>query len=126
MSDLATVEVERRRGVAVARVVGEIDASNAALVKAQILDGVGNEGPGLVIDLSAAGYIDSAGIRALFDTGGRLQVRGMELRIVAAPDSFTADVLATVRMAERYAVDHDAAQAVAAIAERMPRERTRE
>jgi anti-anti-sigma factor len=126
MSDLATVEVERRRGVAVARVAGEIDASNAALVKAQILDGVGNEGPGLVIDLSETGYIDSAGIRALFDTGGRLQVRGMELRVVDAPDSFMADVLASVRMAERYAVDPDADQAVAAVAERMPRQPSRE
>ena len=126
MSELAIIEVEQVRGAPVARVFGEVDASNARLVQARILDGIGNRSPGLVVDLSETRYLDSAGIRALFGIGERLQVRGLELRIVAVPESFIADVLATVRMAERFAVDDDAATAVAALAEHLPRERSTE
>jgi anti-sigma B factor antagonist len=126
VSELATIEVEQVGGAPVARVAGEVDASNASLVQARILDGIGNASPGLVVDLSKTGYLDSAGIRALFGIGERLQVRGLELRIVAAPNSFIADVLATVRMSERFAVDDDMATAVAALGEHLPRERTTE
>lgn len=120
MRDLARVEIERARGVVVAQIGGEIDASNAAEVQRRMLEAIDNEGVGLVVDLTGTTYVDSAGIRALFDTGERLQVRGMELRVVAAPASFTADVLETVRMAERFAVDDDAPSAVAAVLERLP------
>lgn len=126
MSELATVAVERVRGVLVAEVDGEIDASNANAIHARLLDAVGHEGVGLVVDLTETAYLDSAGIRALFDLGERLQVRGMELRLVVTPESFTADVLETVRMAERFAVDDRREAAVAALMRRLPRERTRE
>ena len=121
MSELASVEIERLDGIVVARVSGEIDASNAAVVQAQLLDGLANEGAGLVVDLTEAGYVDSAGIRILFDTGARLGVRGMGLRLVAAPESFTADVLETVRIADRFPVHDTAASAVSALSQRLPR-----
>ncbi len=126
MTELATVTLEEVGRVPVAHVSGEVDASNASAIQARVLDGIRNEAPGLVIDLTATGYVDSAGIRALFEIGNRLQVRGLHLRIVAPPDSFIADVLETVRIDEKYAVDADAASAVAAIAELLPHERSRE
>ncbi|HEX2127802.1 MAG TPA: STAS domain-containing protein [Solirubrobacterales bacterium] len=124
MRDLAGVDIQEAGGSVVGRVTGEIDASNAIQVQRKLLEAVGNEGAGLVIDLTRTDYLDSAGIRVLFDTGDRLRVRGMELRIVAAPDSFIADVLATVKMNERYGVDGDTSAALATLADRMPRDRT--
>ena len=126
MSDLATVQIEQLRSIPLAHVVGEVDASNAASIQARIIDAVGNEGVGLVIDLTATAYLDSAGIRALFAIGQRLQMRGMELRLVAAPESFVADVLKTVQIAEHHAVDYGVQAAVAVLIERLPRERTPE
>ena len=124
MTELAKVEVEQVGGVAVARIIGEVDASNAQPVQRRLLDGVSNEGAGLVVDLTACEYLDSAAIRALFDAGDRLQVRGMELRLVATPDSFVADVLATVRFGERHLVDDGLAGAVSALADNLPRRTT--
>jgi anti-sigma B factor antagonist len=116
VSNLASVEIERLDEVEVVRVTGEIDASNANAIQRKILESVGNEGVGLVIDLMQTGYVDSAGIRILFDVGERLQVRGMEMRLAVSPGSFLADVLETVRIAERFAVDSTVASAVAAVA----------
>ena len=126
MSEIASVDVESARGVPVARISGEIDASNASAVRDRLLDTLGNEGPGLVVDLTETRYLDSAGIRILFEVGARLGMRGMELRLVAAPDSFTADVLETVRIADRVAVDDAVPAAAGALAEALPRERNRE
>ena len=120
MSELASIETEQLRGLVVARIAGEIDASNAASIQARLLDAIGNEDAGLVVDLTATDYVDSAGIRVLFDNGERLKVRGMELRVVTPPESFTADVLSTVRMADRFAVDDELDAAVAAIAAGRP------
>jgi len=126
MSELATVEIERARGILIARIAGEIDASNATRIQVQVLEAVANEGVGVVLDLTQTDYIDSAGVRVLFDVGERLQVRGMELRLVAPRESFTADLLGTVQMAERFAVDDARDAAVEALLERMPRERAPE
>ena len=126
MSEIASVEVEQLRGTTVARIVGEVDASNASVIQGRVLDGVRNEHAGVVIDLTGTRYLDSAGIRALFEIGERLAMRGMQLRVVTEPESFIADVLETVRMAERVPVDADAQSAIAALAERLPRERTKD
>ena len=115
MSELAGVEVERLRGLTVVSITGEVDASNASRVQRQMLEAVGHEGAGLIVDLSATGYLDSAGIRILFDVGERLKIRGMEMRLVATPGSFTADVLGTVGMADRFAVDDAVERAVEAV-----------
>jgi len=78
LSDLSIVEVFARNGVPIVRVRGEIDLSNADSVLTSI-DGAKDEhAPGLVVDLQALEYLDSAGVRLLFrasrsvaDSGGR-------------------------------------------------------
>ncbi len=121
MSELATVEIEKVRGIAVARIAGEVDASNANAIQRRMLEAVPNEGAGIIVDMSETRYLDSAGIRILFETGERLQVRGMALTIVVPPESFIADVLATVRFSERFGVEESAASAIAEIASRLPK-----
>jgi anti-anti-sigma factor len=80
-------------GVVVASLSGEIDLSNAAEITDALLGGVPNEALGLVIDLSAVSYIDSAGVRMLAELDHRLGWRAQALRVVAPQESRSRRVL---------------------------------
>ena len=71
--------------VVVARIEEEIDLANADRLGADIAKAVPSSAAGLVIDLSSACYIDSAGIGLLFKLSERLHRRRQHLA-VAVPD----------------------------------------
>jgi anti-anti-sigma factor len=48
---------------------------------------------GVVLDLSAVDYIDSAGIHLVYRLGESLRARGQTLRIVIPPESPASDAL---------------------------------
>jgi anti-anti-sigma factor len=98
VNDLADVRLEERDGQPVARIGGEIDASNADTIGRRIRDAVSNEALGLIVDLSGTTYIDSAGVRLLFDLARRLDGRGLELHLVIAEPSQVAEVLELVAL----------------------------
>ena len=79
---LAELSLEQVDRLIVARLDGEIDMSNARDLGMVIADRVPNDALALVIDLSDVDYVDSAGIRVLFDLRNSLRVRGQELRLV--------------------------------------------
>jgi anti-anti-sigma factor len=81
----AEIAVERRGGVVVARLSGEVDMSNSPYVSDELTRSVSNDDAGLVIDLSQARYLDSAGIELLFELSRRLGLRRQALRL-ALPD----------------------------------------
>jgi anti-anti-sigma factor len=112
VSGIATLALEELRGVPVGRISGEIDASNAKEMGRRLERAVSNQAAGLVIDLSEAGYFDSAGVQLLFDVAERLNLRGQQLRVVVAAESFVADVLATVRLQEQVQLDSKVSDAV--------------
>ena len=64
MSTLADIAVEREGGTVVARLSGEVDMTNAARVRDQLLDAIPNDVLALVIDLGECRYLDSAAIEA--------------------------------------------------------------
>ncbi len=66
----------------VASLEGEIDMTNAAYVREQLSTAVTGEAHGLVLDLTDARYLDSAGIEVLFELSRRLVRRGQQLRLV--------------------------------------------
>lgn len=109
---LAEVHTELERGVGIARISGEIDASNRAEMRSRLLDFVHNADWGLVLDLSALRYLDSAGIEMILHLAKRLESRQQRLRVVAPPESFVADVLEAVRLREIVPVDEDVAEAI--------------
>ena len=90
---LADVRITYREGVVIAHVTGEIDRSNTAVLRTAITDGTPNEARGVVLDLSATDYVDSAGIHLLYRLGESLRNRGQTLRVVIPPDSPAADAL---------------------------------
>ena len=86
MNTSADIVVERHGGTVVGRLSGEVDMTNASLVRDRLLDAVPNDVLALVLDLDGCRYLDSAGIEVIFDLSRRLQRRRQELRLVV-PDS---------------------------------------
>ena len=93
MSPLADLEFDTLEGVVVARLEGEIDMSNASELGAAITARMPSDARGLVLDLGAVGYVDSAGILVLFELSERLRRRGQQIRVALAADSPVATAL---------------------------------
>ncbi len=87
MPELASVIVERHDDVQVVRLAGEVDISNAGRLEEDISRLVPNDAAGLVLELSDTQYLDSAGIRMLFELGQRLNGRRQALAAVVPDDS---------------------------------------
>jgi anti-anti-sigma factor len=86
VSTLAEIGIERHGGTVVGRLAGEVDMTNAARVREQLLEAVPNDALALVVHLGDCRYLDSAAIEVIFDLSRRLQRRRQELRLVV-PDS---------------------------------------
>jgi anti-sigma B factor antagonist len=82
------LRLERVHGTLVVRLRGEIDLSNAALIKHLIAESISNQEMGLVVDLGAVNYLDSAGIAMLFDLSRRLARHQQRLTLVMPAKSF--------------------------------------
>jgi anti-anti-sigma factor len=93
---LADLKLELNSDVPVARIVGEVDASNAAAFTARLKESVPNSAIGLVLDLSDTSYLDSSGVHLIFDLAGALRRRQQILQLVVPPETFVADVLGAV------------------------------
>lgn len=96
---LASLTLETLMDIPVARLAGEVDASNARDLRAALVDAVPNQAMGMVLDLSETTYLDSSGVQLLFELADRLSRRQQELRLVVPAESFVADVLAAVNLA---------------------------
>jgi anti-anti-sigma factor len=96
VSELAALDLETHSGQPVARLRGEVDASNAGSLGERIDEFVSNHELGLVVDLTSVEYIDSAGIRLLFDLNGRLHRRQLALQLVVADGTHVSEVLSLV------------------------------
>jgi anti-anti-sigma factor len=112
---LATVRTQTLQGNPVARVDGEVDASNAPGLTRQLTDAVPNSAMGLVLDLSATTYLDSSGVQMLVEVADGLRRRQQELRLVVDEESFVADVLASVNIGGTVTRDPSVADALAAL-----------
>lgn len=83
MNSLATVTVVEHGTLRVASVVGEVDLSNVDVVGGALSEMVGPDVTGVVIDLTGTTYLDSTGIRLLFNLTAQLHTRRQSVRIVA-------------------------------------------
>jgi anti-sigma B factor antagonist len=87
VNDSAQLQLDRVAGTPVARLRGDIDLSNAALIKRSIMESVSNHERKLVVDLEHVEYLDSAGIAMLFDLWRRLTAHEQELVLVVPAGS---------------------------------------
>lgn len=106
----ALVEVEDHDDVVLARASTDMDVVTADTVRDTCLAAVTNHHIGLILDLSRSDYLDSAGIRAVFEIAKRLEPHRQRLALVVPPESNIRRVLALVDI-ESGASLHEAAEA---------------
>ena len=94
MSALARVEVALHDGVQVARVEGEVDASNVDHIHDRLRTLVTNQSESMVVDLSSTDYLDSAGINMLFRFGDEMRSHQLRLALVVVDGAPIARMLA--------------------------------
>jgi anti-anti-sigma factor len=73
--------------VLVGRIEGEIESINADQLRGALSTRLTNDAPGLVLDLSQAAYLDSAGVELLFDLARRLRTHRQRLRLVVPAEA---------------------------------------
>jgi anti-anti-sigma factor len=115
MPELARLSIETEGDVDLARVAGEVDASNVDDLTRRLLEALSNRTRAVILDLSDTSYIDSSGISLIFDTAARMKNRRQELRLVVPPKSFVGEVLAAVSMADSVPIDPALAEARRAV-----------
>jgi anti-anti-sigma factor len=116
---LVHVHVRTDRSVPVCVVRGEIDSSNVESVLDQVLAITSPEHPGLVLDLTNTDYLDSAGVRILFELARRLRSRRQELRIVVPFTGIVRRVLVLTALADVVALHDDVDEAVTMVRMRL-------
>ena len=115
MNALAQVAGEHRGTVAIARVRGEIDASNAGWIGARVRAMLTNRTTALALDLTGTTYLDSAGIALVFAGGEELRAHQQQLHVVIAEGSSIARMLSLAGVDQAFPVHGslDAATAAA-------------
>jgi anti-anti-sigma factor len=98
MPPLEEITFEVRGDTVVARIKGEVDLSNEASVKERLFASVPNSAAALVLDLSETDYMDSSGVRLVFELAHRLQARGQKLDLVVPDDSAVNRLLVLTEM----------------------------
>jgi anti-sigma B factor antagonist/stage II sporulation protein AA (anti-sigma F factor antagonist) len=106
------VPLVERGSFLVAPLRGEIDASNARAIQAALIEALPNSAFGLVMDLTEVFFIDSTGVRFLFDLAARLDRRQQELRLVVEQGSNVHRTLGIVQMAAAVPMFEDVEAAV--------------
>jgi anti-anti-sigma factor len=116
---LAEIERFDEDGVLVVVVTGELDVSNVGTL-AEVAYDLPNDALGLVLDLCAATYIDSATIGLLFKLHSALHRRGQALRVVCPPGSSARRVLELTGFDQSTPNEHDRFSAIEAIRREVP------
>ena len=114
MTQLAQLTEELHGSIAVARVRGEIDASNATWLDQRLRALVTNQCEGLAVDLSDTTYVDSAGIALMFGLSTALRQHQQQLRLVVADGSPIARMTRLTGLAEAVPVHPTLESALAA------------
>jgi anti-anti-sigma factor len=70
-----------------------VDLSNVPSVRQRLLAAIPNTAKTVVLDLSDTDYLDSSGIRLIFELAERMRTRGQRLELVVPDGSFIRRVL---------------------------------
>jgi anti-anti-sigma factor len=117
MTEPARMTLEGDEEILLARITGEIDLSNASDLEETIVEAVPNTAFGMVVDLSAVEYLDSAGVRMLVHLVERFRWRQQVIRAAAPDGSRVRGVLAMAGAESIIPLDATATEARARILE---------
>jgi anti-sigma B factor antagonist len=111
-----TLDFDHRGDVAVARLDGEIDSSNASELRLALVERLPCATSVLALDLSGITYLDSSGVELLFELGRSLSARRQTIRLVVPEDAPVRRVLELCAVDSVAPIDGDLEGALAAIA----------
>ncbi len=114
MTGAADISLTDTGQLLVASLAGEVDMTNAALVREELSSAVPNQARGLVLDLSEARYLDSAAIEVLFELSRRLVRRRQQLLLVVPRRSPLRRLLTLIDLGSVAAV-HDSLETAVAV-----------
>jgi anti-anti-sigma factor len=115
VTGLVRVKEHREGPVSVCEIAGELDASNVEGVLEHVVDAVDLDASGLALDLTQTSYLDSAGVRILFELARRLRDRRQDLRIAVPTAGIVRRVLVLTALADVVPVDDDIDRSVRAL-----------
>ncbi len=101
--------------ILVVAVSGAVDISNSFHIAEAVLADGANTTLGVILDLSEAGYLDSAGVHLVIDLRRRLASRRQALRLVVTQSSVVHEVLELTNITALTPVHGDMDEAVAAM-----------
>jgi anti-anti-sigma factor len=101
--------------ISIVQLSGELDIKRAPAVREELLTAVGNQHAGLVVDLTAATYLDSAGVNVLFEVAEGLRQHQLSMALVVPPDSLVDRVVTLVHLDSVASVQPDVEAALAHI-----------
>jgi anti-anti-sigma factor len=96
--NLARVELTEHGRALVVTVEGEIDLSNADQIRDDVSRAVPRDAVGVALDLTGTTYIDSSGIRFLFDLAQRLHARRQQLVLVVNDQALVRRVIVLTKL----------------------------
>jgi anti-sigma B factor antagonist len=115
VTQLAEIRFDDRDGVLVAHLEGEIDLSNVEEIRESIFGRVSQETGALVLDLAATEYLDSTGVRLLFELTQRLHARRRQLRIVVTDEALVRRVILLTKLDDQVPIDKSVDDALTAL-----------
>jgi anti-anti-sigma factor len=96
--NLARLDLEERDRALIVRIEGEIDLSNADAIRDDVSQAVPRDAAGVALDLTNTTYIDSSGIRLLFDLAERLHARRQQLMLVVTDQALVRRVILLTKL----------------------------
>jgi anti-sigma B factor antagonist len=96
MRAIARIAAEAHGAITVAKLVGEVDMSNAQPLATELRALLDNRSEALIVDLEPTSYLDSSGITLLFGLAEELGQRQQQLHLVVPTGSHLGRVLAIV------------------------------
>jgi anti-anti-sigma factor len=110
--------MEHHNNLTIARILGDIDTSNADRIE-QTLQGVAGAkdiGRGMIVELNGVEYLNSAAIKILFGLAEQLRARGKQVRVVIDDRAPMRKVLAIIHLERLVPIDRTVEEAEARIA----------
>lgn len=115
MNVWGAVETESLDGVQVVHISGEIDISNEKAVNARVMEAASAAPGPMLIDLSGTRYLDSAGVRILFDVAAHFRAAQRLLKVIAPESATIRRVLTITRFDEHVPIYNSLAEALATL-----------
>jgi anti-anti-sigma factor len=111
------VEIRREGSLAVAAISGEVDLASGSRLTDEVLGRLPDDAHALILDLTELRYIDSSGVRSLFEIAGTLRHRAQPLAVVVPHDSLLRSVLTMTQVDEVVPICASYEDAAAAVAD---------